>query len=131
MKLKMKLEIFKLSDSTSQWKMTYVFNGKEDVRDYLLIEKDVEKGHFIIDERNSILIDGYYKSGIFTSFFKVSNAFIITTYTKINDNILFEIISGSDKDARKSGGQKNENQQIPEVLSYLVNGRQKALLIKE
>ncbi|MFD0762547.1 hypothetical protein ACFQZW_10670 [Lutibacter aestuarii] len=131
MRVAMQLAIVKKTDSLYQWKMTYNYRGKEDVRAYELIVKNHSKGHYIIDEKNSILIDGFYKSGIFTSFFKVMNSFIVSTYTKKGDAIIFEIISVNGKSNTKSGNQKIENEEIPEVVSYLVNGRQKAILKKE
>jgi len=130
MKLSMKLAIFKKTDSIYQWKMTYLFNGKEDVRAYELVIKDSEKGLYVIDEKNTILINGYYKSEIFTSFFSVGNSFIISTYTKTDDDLIFEIIAGNNDNVEISGNQNHNGEAIPEVKSYLVNGRQKAVLYK-
>lgn len=130
MKLTMQLDIQKKTDSIFQWKMTYNFKGKEDIRDYELRAFDKEKGHFIIDELNTIIIDGYYKSGIFTSLFEVIDSFIVSTYTKENDTIIFEIISAVGKNARVSGNQSFNGEDIPEVKAFIVNGRQKAVLKK-
>jgi len=130
MKLTMKLAIHKKTDSAYQWKMIYDFQGKEDVGDYEL--KIVEKltGHYVIDELNTIVIDGFYRSGIFTSFFKVMDSFIISTYTKVNDDLIFEIISANGKNPTITGNQKFNDEDIPEVKTFLVNGRQKAILKK-
>jgi hypothetical protein len=131
MKLTMKLVVQKKTDSVYDWKMTYLFNGKEDIRPYEIIVKDAEKGYYLIDEKNSILIDGYYKTGIFTSFFEVNQSFIISTYTKIDNAIIFEIIAADGKSKNISGNSEVEGQSIPEVTSFLVNGRQKAILYKQ
>ena len=128
MKLKMKLDISKKTDSIYQWKIMYDFKGKVDIRDYELVVVDTKRGIYKIDEKNSIEIGSYYKSGIFTSFFEVMNSFIISTYSKVEDNIVFEIISGDGKNTSVSGNTKLKNEDIPEVTSYLVNGRQKAVL---
>jgi len=130
MKLKVKLDIFQKTDSVYQWKMTYIFRGKEDIRDYELIVVDKKKGIYKIDEKNSIVINSYLKSNIFTSFFEVSKSFIISTYTKVNNTIEFEIISGDGKNPVISGNSNVNNEDIPEVKSYFVNGRQKAILKK-
>lgn len=130
MKLKMKLDIFQKTDSVYLWKMTYVFRGKEDIRDYELIVVDKKKGIYKIDEKNSIVINSYLKSNILTSFFEVSKSFIISTYTKVNNTIEFEIISGDGKNPVISGNSNVNNEDIPEVKSYFVNGRQKAILKK-
>lgn len=128
MQLAMKLSILKKSDSIYQWKMTYIFDGKEDIRDYELHIKDERKGHFVIDEKNTIVIDGYYRTGIFTSFFSVNDSFIISTYTELENDLQFEIIAVSGKNPLITGNQEYLGKQIPEVKSYLVNGRQKAIL---
>jgi hypothetical protein len=83
MKVQMHLAIAPTeNDSIFQWKMTYIFNGNEDVRDYQLKLVDASKGHYIVDENNSILIDTYYRNGVLTSFFEVEKSFIISEYTK-------------------------------------------------
>ena len=110
---------------------TYDLNGKKDVRAYRLKVVDKQKGHYRIDERNSIVIDGYlHNNNVFTSFFKVSNSYIITAYTKKENSLLFEIISGDERAATSTGNTISDGEEIPEVNSYLVNGRQKVVLRK-
>lgn len=130
MKLVMKLDIAKKSDSIYQWKITYDFKGKEDVRDYELVLVDKIKGIYKIDEKNTIVINSYYKTGIFTSFFEVMDSFIISTYTKNKEDIIFEIIAANGKNPSITGNSKFNNEDIPEVKTFLVNGRQKAILKK-
>ena len=130
MHVNMKLNIHKKRDSVYQWKLTYEMNGNVDERDYELHIKDVDKGHYVIDELNSILIDGYYRSGNFSSIFEVMNSFIVTAYTKVEGGLQFEIIAGSSKSPVVTGNQKHNGQDIPEVKSYAVPGRQRAFLKK-
>jgi len=130
MRLPMKLAILQKSDSVYQFKISYDFKGKEDIRDYELKIVDAKSGKYVIDEKNTIEIDAYYKMGILTSFFEVSDSYIISTYTKINEDLIFEIISADGKNTTSSGKTKFESEDIPEVKSYLVNGRQKAVLRK-
>ena len=130
MRVDMKLDIAQtMNDSIFQWKMTYIFNGNEDVRDYQLKLVDALKGHYMVDENNSILIDAYYRNGILTSFFEVEKSFIISEYTKIGEEIHFDIISGINQPIL-SGNSEQKGEMIPEVLSYPINGRQEAVLIK-
>lgn len=129
-KLPMKLDILQKSDSVYQFKISYDFKGKEDIRDYELKIVDAKSGKYVIDEKNTIVIEAYYKMGILTSFFEVMDSYIISTYTKMNDDLIFEIISADGKNPKSSGNAKFESEDIPEVKSYLVNGRQKAVLIK-
>ncbi|HSQ45294.1 MAG TPA: hypothetical protein VLM44_00080 [Lutibacter sp.] len=130
MKLMMKLDILQKSDSVYQFKIIYDFKGKEDKRDYELKIVDAKIGKYVIDEKNTIVIDAFFKMDILTSFFKVMDSYIISTYTKINDELIFEIISADGKNPKSSGNAKFESEDIPDVKSYMVNGRQKAVLIK-
>ena len=132
MKVDMKLEIWKTAkDSVYDWTLTYDMNGKKDVRAYSLKVVDHQNGHYQIDERNSIIIDGYlHNNNVFTSFFEVSNSYIIATYTKKEGSLFFEIISGDGEAVTISGNTSQGKEEIPEVISYLVNGRQKAVLNK-
>jgi hypothetical protein len=130
MELPMALEIYKKSDTIYQWKITYDFKGKIDVRDYELKVIDKAKGNYLIDEKNDILINAYYKSEIFTSFFEVMDSFIVASYKREFDDIEFEIIASNKKQNSISGGTIIANDSIPKVISYLVNGRQKARLKK-
>jgi len=130
MRLPMKLAILQKSDSVYQFKISYDFKGKEDIRDYELKIADAKSGKYVIDEKNTIMIDAYYKMGILTSFFEVSDSYIISTYTKMNEDLIFEIISADGKNPTSSGNAKFESEDIPEVKAYLVNGRQKAVLRK-
>ena len=133
MNLKMNLDIIKTEkDSVFQWVITYDFKGKEDIRSYELIVVDKQKGHYQIDEKNSIVIDAYFRNEIFTSFFSVSEVFILATYTMNKEKaIVFEIISAKTKAVSSTGGTKIDEEEIPIVAGYLVNGRQKAVLISK
>ena len=76
------------------------------------------------------MINSYYKTGIFTRFFEVMDSFIISTYTKNKEDIIFEIIAADVKNPSITGNSKFNNEDIPEVKTFLVNGRQKAILKK-
>jgi len=130
MKLKMQLKIAQKSDSIYKWSLIYDFKGKEDLRAYELKIIDTKKGHYIIDEKNTIEIDAFYRNKIFTSFFKVMDSYIVATYTKENENIIFEIISASGKKTTTTGDSIVKGDTIPEVKTYFVNGRQRAILKK-
>lgn len=131
MTAQMNLDIVRKTDSIYNWKITYQIKGKEDVRAYELQIVDSKKGHYIIDEKNTIKIDAFYRNRIFTSFFEVMNSYIVATYTKQNNQIVFEIISASGKKTTTTGNAKHDGEDIPEVKTYFVNGRQKAILVKQ
>ncbi len=119
-------------DSVYEWEIIYDFEGSKDVRTYELLIKDEKKGWYQIDEKNDIIIDAYYRNGVLTSCFEVQNTFIIASYTKMDSNhILFEIIAGDSKAFNTTGGTRKDDEEIPEVKSYKINGRQKAVMSRE
>jgi len=132
MNLNMELKIAKTTnDSIYNWTIIYDFKGKKDIRAYELIVIDKLKGIYKIDEKNSIIIDAYlYNNKIFTSFFKVSDNFIIATYIKEKDVLTFEILSAKSNPVSITGNSKIGKEVIPEVATFPINGRQKALLYK-
>lgn len=133
MNIKMQLDILPTEkDSVFQWIIMYNIKDKKDIRSYELKIVDAKAGHYQIDEKNSIIIDAYFKNEIFTSFFKVNEIFILATYTmKEEGEIVFEIISAKTKAISTTGGEKFKEEEIPNVDSYLVNGRQRAFLKKK
>ena len=132
MKISMELQIAETkNDSVYKWTIIYDFKGKKDVRAYELHIVDRSKGLYKIDEKNSIVIDSYLRNNtVLTSFFKVMNSFIIATYTKKDDTIGFEIISSASEPVSTTGKIKKGEEEIPEVNTFPVNGRQKAVLYK-
>lgn len=124
----MELEIHKIDSTRWQWKMVYGEGDKKDIRDYELVLKNAEKGHYIVDEKNTISMDMqlYYRH--FSSIFSVEGALLCITYTLKDDKTLvFEVISASEKQKYTTGkGDKD----IPFVVSYPCNGYQKAVLHK-
>ncbi len=132
MNVQMELKIAKTEkDSIFDWTIIYDLKEKKDTRTYSLVIVDREKGLYQIDERNSIIIDAYlHNQNVFTSFFKVEKSFIIATYTKEKDTLIFEIISGKSEPVSSTGKTKFKEEDIPEVNTYPINGRQKAILVK-
>ncbi len=130
MKVAMELKIEPTKkDSIFNWTIIYDFNGEKEVRAYELIVVDRDKGLYKIDEKNSIIIEAYlHNNSILTSYFKVSDSFIIATYTKESDYLIFEIISAKSKPVSMTGNKVMDEEKIPEVETYPVNGRQKAIL---
>ncbi len=132
MQLPMELKIVEKTDSVYSWSLIYKMKGKPtDVRAYEVKIVDKNKGHYQIDEKNSIVIDAFLHNNIFTSFFKVMDNFIVATYTQLDiETIQFEIISATDKKKTLTGNTTIDGEKIPEVVTNFINGRQKAILKK-
>ena len=84
----MELDIKKQSDSLYQWKITYDYNGKIDVRNYSIKCIDAQKGTYVIDENNGVLIDAYFKNKTLNSYFEVQDFAILTSYEKTADDLI-------------------------------------------
>jgi hypothetical protein len=120
--------IIQPSDSAGQytWQIIYGEN-KQDNRPYILKPVDTAKGHWVIDERNSIILDHYWLGNKFTSAFTVGNNTIVDSYWIENGLLMVEFFSISSKPLNTTGGKEKD---IPAVDSYALRGYQKAVLKK-
>lgn len=122
------LEIYKRDSTHWQWKITYGEGDKKDIREYELVLKDAERGHYVIDEKNSISMDMNLHYRHFTSVFSVQGSILCITYTlKDEKTLILEVVSASEKEKYTTG---KGDKEIPFVVSYPCNGYQKAVLHK-
>lgn len=126
-KVKMQL-IIQPTDTANQytWQIIYGENNKDN-RPYILKPVDTAKGHWQVDERNSIILDQYWMAGKFTSAFTVGNSTIIDSYWIEAGKMHVEFFTVSAKPVNRTGGTSAD---IPPVDSYAVKGYQKAVLKK-
>lgn len=130
--LPMELHLVETSDSSIyDFKIIYDVNNKKDSREYLLKEKDKTKGHYQIDEQNTILLDAFLiDNHLLQSFEVMGNSILSDIYLK--DNLLhYEIIFSTKNESKISGGQLYQGDSIPAVISYPVLSTQKAILSRE
>lgn len=127
-KVKMQL-IIQPADTAGQYSWKIIYGEKnEDSRPYLLKPMDTAKGHWIIDERNGIILDQYWVGNRFTSAFTVQNSTILDSYWVEDDKLVAEFYSISAKPVRTTGGNSDE---IPQVHSFGTKSYQKAILKKK
>lgn len=127
-KVKMQL-IIQPTDSAGTFTWQLIYGDKsEDHRPYLLKPVDTSKGHWVIDERNGIVLDQYWVANRFVSAFTVQNATILDSYWIENDHMVAEFYSVSAKPVRTTGGTSDE---IPPVQSYATKNYQKAILYRK
>ncbi len=70
------------ADSANHYQWKIVYGDKEnDVRPYTLKPIDTAKGHWIIDEHNGILLDGYIHGNSFHGAFTVQGSTIVDNYS--------------------------------------------------
>ena len=111
-----------------QYTLVYIMNGNRQERKYNIIEKDVEKGQYIIDENNDIVLQAQWMNSALYSMYEVQDNILTTTERFYDDRMVFEITVTNRKNQQKSGGTSEE---IPEVIAYPINVVQHAVLMKE
>jgi len=110
------------------WALIYGEDKIEGRRDYLLKEIDGEKGHYTVDEKNSIFLDSYLIENKMISLFEVQGTIIQSVYTRERDHLVFEIYAMKGDQGISSGGEVVDGEEIPEVESFPVSTYQKAVL---
>lgn len=107
------------------WKTTYGEDASKMEKNYFIYPKDMEKGQWILDEDNTILLDTYFADNEFVSFFETQNILLSSRYELKDGVIYFEVLSAQKEKQSKSGTGKEE------VISYPIYALQKAELKKE
>jgi len=117
----MELEITPM-DSIDRWvwAITYGPDSVAGRRSYELITVDPAKGHYQIDEKNSIILDAFLRGDIFVSRFSVMGNLLDCTYEKAGDDIIFTIVMGKETALVDTGGGIIEGDTIPVVNAYPV-----------
>lgn len=115
------------SINTFTWQIIYG-NAGEDNRPYLLKPVDPAKGHWVVDEKNGILLDQFYIGNRLCGAFTVQQTTIINQYWIEGNRLLFEFLSTGAQPLRSSG---NGTEDSPVVHSYKIASYQKAELRRE
>ena len=125
----MELEIAPM-DNTDRWiwAITYGPDSIAGRRSYELISVESEKGHYQIDEKNSIILDAFLRGNIFVSRFSVMGNLLDCTYEKLGDEIIFTIVMGKEAGLSDTGGGVIMGDTIPSVHPYLVGVVQRGKL---
>ncbi|MBK8079072.1 MAG: hypothetical protein IPK25_01575 [Saprospiraceae bacterium] len=111
------------------WTLTYGEDTIAGKRDYVLRPVDISKGHWVVDEKNSIFLDGYVYDNTFTHVFSVMKNLLTTRMTiESNNTMTFEVMVSQDKPIRASGNGMHNGENIPEVNSYFITSYQRANL---
>ena len=127
LELQAKLEITNTDEPGKLgWKTVYD-NGKIEKK-YLLKTKDAEKGQYILDEDNTIMLDYYYSDNTFYCVFEVENVLLTSIYRMEGENIIMEVTSSELKNPNISGNNSGDSK---EVKSYPVFVVQKAIFSKK
>ena len=114
---------FQLKSTSVAGHFDYILTYDGVPRNYTLIEKNIEKGTFLLDENNGIVIPTRLRNRTFYSFFEVQNNLLQSRLQFDKDILYFEILFSNTREQQKSGA-------IPEVISYPIKVVQSAVLKK-
>lgn len=124
----MQLKIRASDDSAGmyEWHISYGDSSKDE-RSYLLKPIDIKNNHWIIDERNGIVLDNYIAGHCLQGSFTVAGNTILNNYCIENGKMKVEffVIKLGDK---KSSGKGTDDS--PLVDSYRMSGYQYGMLDK-
>ncbi len=121
----MKLEVQKTdTPGKYSWRTVYGESPKTLEKKYYIYAKDKEKGQWILDEDNKILLDVFLADNVMYTLFEVKGALLNSIYTNNGNSIVFEVLSAKSDTPNVTGTGDDE------VKSYPVYVIQKALLIK-
>lgn len=132
--LPMELHILPTKDSLkTSWTWTIVYGSGEDAdnRQYELLAIDSAQGKYLIDEKNSIKIEGFLIDNQFHQWFEVGGSTLLTTTSKSEDTLVWEIIVSQNTPISKTGDGIHQGEEIPLVSTYPVTGLQRAVLTRK
>lgn len=129
----MRLEILPVDSLSWSWTLVYQANDVEDIRPYRLLPGKPEKGEWLIDEQNGIVLNGQVLGPVFVSRFEVGGQLLLARYGLEEDRIRFEILAGGMETTETGGAREGESplEATPTVKGYKVNVYQKALLYRQ
>jgi len=107
--------------------LVYIIDGKPSPRNYTLKTINKEKGEYVIDENNGIVLGAKLVDNVLHNVFEVNGNLLITTEAFFEDYMTFEIVFS----AKKAKTITKATEDDTEVISYPVTVTQKAKLIKE
>ena len=114
-KVNMELRIHR-GDSAGNYSWHLIYgSAAEDSRPYLLKAKDPAKSHWVIDERNGIVLDQFWVGHKFCGAFTVQNSTIMNSYWMENDKLIVEFYSigaNPHDDDRKGNRRQSPRRQL-------------------
>jgi hypothetical protein len=118
------------TDSTGKYAYTIVYGSGENrqERQYFLLEKNIAKGEYVVDEDNGILLNAKWSGNTLYSMFEVEGSLLTSRESFFSNYMDFEITFSNKAQQEKSG---DKGEEIPEVISYPVTVIQSARLYKK
>ena len=127
----MQLKIQPLGDTAYTYTIIYGEDEVAGARPYVIVPGPDGPHHWICDEKNTILLDGYYLGNIYQSVFTVQGTYLVSALEHRGDHLVYAIHSGKSEAIRVSGNEKHDGEDIPAVESFKVSGFQRAILTRQ
>ena len=116
------------ADSAGHFTWQIIYGAEEkDNRPYILKPIDSAKGHWVIDERNGIVLDQYWLGGRFSGAFRLEAVTIVNSYWIEGEELMIEFYTISNKSPNRTG---EGTEASPHVDSFRLGGYQKGVLRK-
>ena len=129
--LPMELHILPTDSSANlTWTLLYGEDKVAGRRAYELVIVDTAQHRYLIDEKNSIKMEGYYLAGKFYQWFEVQGSLLLTTTQLVGEELHWEIVVGKLEPASVTGGEVVDGEEIPPVQAFPVTGVQRAVLLR-
>ena len=126
-KVNMELRIY-LAETPGQYDWHIIYGAiQQDSRPYLLKPVDSSGVHWVIDERNGIILDQYWVGNRFTGAFSVQQSTLVNSYYLEDNKLIVEFTGFGKKPVNTTGAGTDES---PTVDSYQVRSYQKAILYR-
>ena len=113
------------TDDRWKWTLIYELDTVRDERKYELVTVDAEKGHYQIDEKNSIVLDAFLFDNTLSSRFSVGKSLLIVNYSLEAGQLRFEIFAGRTDNTEETG---KEIEDGGPIFSYKLQGMHRAKL---
>jgi hypothetical protein len=113
-------------DTAGQYTWQIIYGDKEqDNRPYILKPVDTAKGHWVVDEKNGIMLDSYIHGNCLHGAFTVQGNTIVDNYCVQGNTMQVEFFSIKLAEKKQSGYGTDES---PNVDSYRLSSYQKGVL---
>lgn len=114
------------ADTAGHYTWQIIYGDKEtDNRPYILKPIDTTKGHWVIDEKNGILLDQYWAAGKLHGVFSIGGSTIFNSYWLDGENLRVEFASMPATPQARTG---HGTEDSPYVDSYNVKSVQHGVL---
>lgn len=107
--------------------LVYMVEGELSPRNYTLKTINKDKGEYVIDENNGIILEAKLIDNTLYNVFEVDDNLLMTTEFFFDDYMIFEIVFSEKKEKKVMEG----NEETPHVISYPVTVTQKAKLMRQ